>query len=97
VRLLVKNADFLEYLSDKLDVMDHSLDDMNQILAVQQEQLKEHMRRSALNEEAVEILKNELRPMQEDWLRVRFLGKLGGFAVGLAAFGYYIVKIMKGG
>jgi len=93
----MKTADFLQYLSDKLDAMDHRLDDMSQILAVQQEQLKEHMRRSELNEEAVELLKSELRPIHEDWLRFRFLGKIAGAVVGFAAFGYYVLRIFKGG
>jgi hypothetical protein len=93
----VKTTDFLHYLSDKLDAMDQRLDEMNQILAVQQTQLKEHMRRSELNEEAIALLREDMQPIHDDWLRARFLGKLAGFIVGLAAFSYYLVKIFKGG
>lgn len=98
----MKNSrDFLQYLADKMDAIDSRLDDTSQILAVQQEQLKEHMRRSQLNEEAVQILKDELKPLQEDWLRVRFLGKVvAGVAVaaaGLISAAYYLQTLFKGG
>jgi uncharacterized protein (DUF3084 family) len=96
-----QQREFLQYLADKLDVLDARLDDTAQILAVQQEQLKEHMRRSQLNEEAVQILKDELKPLQEDWLRVRFLGKVvAGVAVaaaGLVSAAYYLQSLFKGG
>ena len=52
-----EQRDFMQYLADKLDAIDSRLDDATQILAVQQEQLRQHMRRSELNEEAVELLK----------------------------------------
>lgn len=94
---MVKSShDFLQYLSDKLDILDARLDHMNETLIVQQEQLREHMRRSALNEEAIELLKNELKPLQEDWLRVRFLGKVLAVLAGSASVFYYAIKIVKG-
>jgi chromosome segregation ATPase len=91
-----EQRDFMQYLADKLDAIDSRLDDATQILAVQQEQLRQHMRRSELNEEAVEVLKNELKPLQEDWLRVRFLGKLASVVAGVVSVAYYIYSIVKG-
>jgi hypothetical protein len=86
----MRHSDYLDYLADKLDILDSRLDSMASTLIIQQEQLKEHMRRSELNEKAIEILKNELKPIQSDWKILRFLIAA---VIGIASPVYYYLKI----
>lgn len=94
----MKNShEFLQYLADKLDGLDERLDAVNETLVVQKEQLKEHMRRSEATEQALELMKAEvIKPMQDDWTRVKFVGKIGTWLSAVAAFGYYVVSFIKG-
>ena len=48
----MKRNEFL-HLSDKLDILDERLDDMEKVLIVQEQNLKQHMDRTALLEEQV--------------------------------------------
>jgi len=48
----MKKNEFL-HLSDKLDILDERLDDMEKVLIVQEQNLKQHMDRTALLEEQV--------------------------------------------
>ena len=52
-----KNNQFL-HLSDKLDIIDQRLDDVEKVLVLQEANLSEHMKRTAL-------LENELRPLNK--------------------------------
>lgn len=66
-------------LENKLDLLDTRLDKITIILVKQEQNLKLHMKRSELNEEAVRILKEEVKPIQEHVLKINFLMKI--FAV----------------
>lgn len=61
--------------------MKEDLTDIKVIQAKQEENLKEHMRRSLANEEAVEALKNQLIPIQKHVDSVstilKFIGVIG--------------------
>ena len=50
-----KNSHFL-YLSDKLDIIDDRLDSVDKVLALQEQNLREHMARTALLEAQVSPL-----------------------------------------
>lgn len=50
-----KNNHFL-YLSDKLDIIDQRLDDVEKVLIAQESNLVEHMRRTALLEKEISPL-----------------------------------------
>lgn len=50
-----KNNQFL-YLSDKLDIIDQRLDDVEKVLIAQESNLVEHMRRTALLEKEISPL-----------------------------------------
>ena len=93
-RLEVKSNEFLTYLSDKLDTLDSRLDDMTTILTIQQEQLKEHMRRSELNETNIELLRAEVKPALQDHLKIKFLLKIIGAVIGAISAVYYFIKII---
>jgi hypothetical protein len=51
----LKKNEFL-YITDKLDVLDERLDDMEKVLILQEENLKQHMDRTKLLEEQVSPL-----------------------------------------
>ena len=51
----MKKNEFL-HLSDKLDILDDRLDDVERVLILQEANLKEHMKRTALLEQQVSPL-----------------------------------------
>ena len=72
---------------DKLDQMDQRLDNIDITLVRQEGQLAEHMRRSLLNEEAVQLLKTQVEPIKDHVKSVNTILKFaGGLAILLAAF-----------
>ena len=55
----------LERVEQKIDVVVNTQRDMLVVLTDQHATLREHMKRSALNEEAVQILRGEIKPIQK--------------------------------
>jgi hypothetical protein len=71
---------------DKLDKMDTRLDNVDITLAKQHVTLEEHMRRSLANEEAVQILKEQIEPIKDHVKAVNTILKFaGGVAIVFAA------------
>lgn len=71
---------------DKLDKIEERLDNVDVTLAKQHVTLEEHMRRSLANEEAVQILKEQMEPIKDHVKAVNTVLKLaGGIAIVLAA------------
>lgn len=71
---------------NKLDDMDKRIDNIDVTLVKQELNLQEHMRRSLANEEAVQILKEQLEPIKDHVKAVNTVLKLaGGIAIVLAA------------
>lgn len=79
----------LEKMDSKLDRLDVRLDNVDVTLAKQSVVLEDHTRRSLANEEAVkvnketsdkalEVLKNELKPIQRERYMVKGALKFGG-------------------
>jgi hypothetical protein len=74
-------------LHEKLDKIQADISEIKILDAVQNEQLKAHMRRSDLLEERVEQVNNELKPVLEHIITVKGLMKLAaGVSVLAAAF-----------
>lgn len=72
---------------DKLEEMDKRLDTIDLTLVKQHVTLEEHIRRSLANEEAVEMLREEIKPIQAHVNMINgALKLLGGIALCLAAF-----------
>lgn len=57
--------DNYERLEQKLDKVVEDISKINITLVAQHHNLKEHMRRSQANEQAIEIIKDELIPVQK--------------------------------
>ena len=85
----------VEKMLEKQDEMNNEIRDIRVLQAEHNIQLAEHMRRSLLNEEAVGILKDELKPIQRHVNQVdgvlKFFGGLS-IAVGVVAG---IIKIIE--
>lgn len=76
-----KEAELLIRLDEKMDSVRDDISDLKTTTALQQENLAEHMRRSELLEEQMDLMNKEVRPILEG---VSFLKKVAKFAVGLA-------------
>lgn len=70
---------------EKLDKIQSDISEIKVTLAVNTEQLKEHMRRSDLLEARVEQVNDELKPVQEHVAMLKGMAKLLGGASGLLA------------
>ena len=75
--MATKNNQFL-YLSDKLDILDERLDEMEGILIRQEENLREHMSRTALLEDQVSPLNKFMYATFGIISFVTFMGILAG-------------------
>lgn len=64
---------------------------INVTLVAQHHTLKEHMRRSLANEEAIEVLKDELKPIQTHVTQVS--GVLKFFGIISLVFGFVITAV----
>ncbi len=72
-------------LESKLDKLDDRLDSVDKTLIRQEENLKEHMRRSVAAEESIQILREELKPVQKHMNHMEgALKLLGGITLILA-------------
>lgn len=80
-----------EQIHEKLDAIAKDITDIKVTLAVNTEQLAEHMRRSLANEKAVSLLAQDLIPIKVHVANIKFIGKI--FAVILASGGAIIALI----
>ena len=85
----------LDRVEAKVDKLDARLDDVIIVLTRQEENLKEHMRRSELNEEAVDILKNEVHHIATYKIKVDFLFKVLATIGGVIAVAASIIEILR--
>jgi chromosome segregation ATPase len=72
-------------METKLDKINERLSSIDTHLAVYNEQLREHIRRSQLNEEAVTLLKNEMQPLRRHVDYVNFVFKALLFLASVSA------------
>lgn len=82
---------YFEALSAKLDRQGDALASIDKILARQEENLKEHMRRTEVAEKRLDLFQSELAPLKAHvagWSAVgkalAIIGTLVGIAVGVA-------------
>lgn len=80
---------------NKMDSLDKSVDSINITLAVQSEQLKEHMKRSDSLEKYVNKLETELKPVHQHVERVNTLMLLLAGILALIGAIEGILKILN--
>jgi hypothetical protein len=83
----------LDKLEVKIDGLDSRLDSIDKTLIKHEENLKEHMKRSYANEEAVNKIVEELKPIKAHVIVVKFVGKVIAWLGGSGLFVYLITKI----
>lgn len=83
----------IDKIQQKLEVIDSRVDKIHTTLSVQHEVLAEHQRRSLANEKAVEIIKEELKPIVTHVHLMNLLGKLLLMAAGSGVF-YKLMQIL---
>lgn len=81
----------MSYIHDLLTKLDLRLDDIHEVQVRHDENLKEHMRRSLANEQAVEALKQELTPVKKHIHMVQGVGAFIGLIAVIASI-YAAVK-----
>jgi len=87
--------DHLSRIEEKIDKLDSRLDKVDVTLGKQEVQLAEHMRRSLANEEAVEILKDEVKPIVSHVYLMGILGKVFLVILGSGAIGKLISVLLS--
>ena len=81
--------DEFDKIQSKLDKLDNRLDSIDVTLAKQEVSLSEHIRRTRLNEESIEILKNQMTPISNHVHLMSIFGKI--FLAIVCSSGFYIV------
>lgn len=84
-----------EHILNAVTVIKEDITDIKVIQTRHDENLQEHMRRSLANEEAVSILKEEFKPVQQHVLNIDFLVKIAGYASGAVLFIYTAIQIIQ--
>lgn len=84
----------LEKIHDKLDKMSENIVSIDKTLIRQEASLNEHMRRSLANEEAINILKDELKPVTIHVLQVKTVGKILAGLSFLAALAATVKQLL---
>ena len=81
--------DEFDKIQSKLDKLDNRLDSIDITLAKQEVSLSEHIRRTKINEESIEILKNQINPISNHVHLMSILGKI--FLAVVCSSGFYVV------
>lgn len=82
-------------LKEKVSGIESSINSIDKTLAINTESLKEHMRRSDLNEEAIELLRREMKPIEEHVTKVNFITKIISFLLPISGAIYYLIRLLK--
>lgn len=92
--MLINISDKVDKLTEKVDFIKDNITDVKIIQARHDENLKEHMRRTALLEEADKKLVEELKPIKLHVSRVDGVLKFIGLLSGIAGIATLIFKLL---
>lgn len=94
----MKKNEFL-HLSDKLDILDDRISDIDKLLALQHQSLEYHIKRTNIAEDTLDILKTEVLNLKEVKTSVtanlKFIGKVCAYIGALSAFTLVILQIAQ--
>lgn len=82
-------------VNDKLDIISDRIGEIDKTLVRQEGQLAEHMRRSLANEEAVDRIAAELKPVLTHVEVIKFIGKVIGLILGSGILATILNFILK--
>lgn len=79
-----------EKLHEKIDIVVERIHNIDMTLVRQEETLKEHIRRSLANEQAVDILKEELKPLKK---RENFISSVLKFIIACSSVLAFLASV----
>lgn len=82
----------LDKIENKIDKLDERLDRIDVTLAKQHESLDHHIKRTALAEENIEILRSEIKPLSQHVATINHLAKIVSVMGTFAAIYAYLFK-----
>lgn len=88
----MKKNEFL-HLSDKLDILDERLDSVEKLMALQENNLQYHIKRTDLSEQSLAVFREELQQSKLLMAQIQFFGKLLSWIGGATGFILAILQI----
>lgn len=85
----------IDTLEEKIDAVSENIASIDKTLAVNTSSLQEHMRRTELNEKAIEVLKEDLKPISKHVHAVNVILKVAASLGGAAATIYYTIEVIR--
>jgi hypothetical protein len=85
----------LTVLETKIDKVQEDISEIKITMAVNTASLEQHMELSRLNEEALNVLKTELKPIHEHVLKVNFVITILGALTVTAGAVYTVMQIAQ--
>lgn len=85
----------LDKIETKIDGIQDSLHLIHLTLVKQEGNLKDHMRRSEINEENIQLLRQEVRPIQDHVTKLNGVVRLVGLSSIVAALLVSIITMVK--
>lgn len=86
--------DFLERVYDRQEKLVDSVHEINITLAKQHISLEEHIRRSQAAEEAIAIMRTELKPIESHVVVMKAIMKIGAALLSSASILYIIKRLL---
>jgi uncharacterized membrane protein len=90
----MKKNEFL-HLSDKLDILDERLDGVEKLMALQEQNLQYHIKRTDVAEQSLEVFKQELEQSKLLMIQIKFFGRLLSWVGGLTGFVLVVIQIFQ--
>lgn len=92
---LINDKDLFERVLDRLDSIDDRLNNVDKTLVKQEMNLDEHMKRSDNLEEMINLVKNDLKPVENHVKGVNLVLKILGILGSGVCVLYYAIEIYK--
>lgn len=90
----MKKNEFL-HLSDKLDILDERLDSVEKLMALQENNLQYHIKRTDLSEQSLAVFREELQQSKLLMAQIQFFGKLLSWVGAGTGFILVVIQIMQ--
>lgn len=92
---LINDKDLMERVLDRLDSIDSRLNNVDKTLVKQEMNLDEHMKRSDNLEEMINLVKNDLKPVETHVKSVNLILKILGIVGSSVCVIYYALEIVN--
>lgn len=94
-KILQLILDEVKTIRTKADEADKRLDSIDVTLGKQHVSLEEHIKRSERNEKVIEIVKDELKDVQQDIVKYNFILKIIGLILGSGGLGFLLNMFLR--